>query len=96
VEEFTYTEVEDIWDALYDDDPAERERQRLIGDVWIAILKRMEEKRWTQKEAAKVLGVTQPRISDLKRNKLELFSLDSLIAMAGKAGIRFEMTYKFD
>jgi predicted XRE-type DNA-binding protein len=95
-EEFTYTEVKDIWDALYDDDPAERERQRVIGDVWSAITRRIAEKGWTQKEAAKILGVTQPRISDLKRSKLDLFSTDSLIAIAGRAGIRFEVIYKFD
>jgi predicted XRE-type DNA-binding protein len=85
-----------VWDALYDDDPPERERQRMIADVWIAILKRIEQKGWTQKEAAKIMGVTQPRISDLKRSKLDLFSTDSLIAMAGKAGIRFELKYSFD
>ena len=68
----------------------------MIGEVWSAILDRMNQMGWTQKEAAKQLGVTQPRISDLKRSKLDLFSLDSLVALAGKAGIRFEITYKTD
>ncbi|MEO7222164.1 MAG: helix-turn-helix transcriptional regulator [Devosia sp.] len=68
----------------------------MIGDVWSALRKRIEEKGWTQKEAAKILGVTQPRISDLKRSKLDKFSTDSLIAMAGKAGIRFELKYTFE
>ena len=94
--ELIIEEFEDIWEALYDDDPAERERQRMIGEVWSAILDRMNQMGWTQKEAAKQLGVTQPRISDLKRSKLDLFSLDSLVALAGKAGIRFEITYKTD
>ncbi len=62
----------------------------------MAILKRIEQKGWTQKEAAKVMGVTQPRISNLMRSKLDLFSTDSLIAMAGRAGIRFELTCKMD
>lgn len=96
MEEFSYVEVKDIWSALLDDDPPERERQRMISDVWIAILKRIEQKGWTQKEAAKIMGVTQPRISDLKRNKLDLFSIDSLVSMAGAAGIRFELSYKTD
>ncbi len=43
---------------------------------------------WTQKEAAARLGVTQPRISDLTRGKIELFSLDTLIDMAAVAGLR--------
>ena len=33
-----------------------------------------------------MLGVTQPRVSDLMRGKLELFSLDTLVEMAGRAG----------
>ena len=94
--ELVFEEFETVWEALYDDDPPERERQRIIGDLWSAILTRIEQKGWTQKEAAKIMGVTQPRISDLKRNKLDLFSIDSLVAMAGAAGIRFELTYKMD
>lgn len=94
--ELIIEEFASVWDALYDDDPSERERQRIIADVWMAILKRIEQKGWTQKEAAKVMGVTQPRISNLMRSKLDLFSTDSLIAMAGRAGIRFELTCKMD
>jgi predicted XRE-type DNA-binding protein len=94
--ELIIEEFADIWDALYDDDPAERERQRIIGDVWSALRTRVLEKGWTQKEAARILGVTQPRISDLMRSKLDLFSTDSLIAMAGRAGIKFELKYTFE
>ena len=43
---------------------------------------------WTQKEAAARLGVTQPRISDLTRGKIELFSLDTLVDMAAVAGMQ--------
>ncbi len=43
---------------------------------------------WTQKQAAARLGVTQPRISDLTRGKIELFSLDTLVDMAAVAGMR--------
>lgn len=84
-----------VWDAI-ETEPDWREKQRLMADVWIAILKRIEQKGWTQKEAAKIMGVTQPRISDLQRSKLDLFSIDSLVEMAGKAGIRFELDYTFD
>lgn len=90
------TVVKDIFDALFQDDPPERERQRLLGDLSRAIRTRIAAKGWTQKEAAKVLGVTQPRISDLVRDKLDLFSIDSLVAMAGAAGIRFDLRYKVD
>lgn len=84
-----------VWDAI-ESEPDWREKQRVMASVWIAILKRIEQKGWTQKEAAKIMGVTQPRISDLQRSKLDLFSIDSLVAMAGKAGIRFELDYTFD
>ena len=42
----------------------------------------------TQTEAAKVLVVTQARISDLKRGKISLFSLDLLVRLAARAGLR--------
>ena len=45
----------------------------------------------TQSEAAKLLGVTQPRISDLIRGKIELFGLDTLVNMIGAAGLHVEM-----
>jgi predicted XRE-type DNA-binding protein len=42
----------------------------------------------TQREAAKLFGVTQPRINDLLRGRIEKFSLDALVNMLGKAGMR--------
>jgi predicted XRE-type DNA-binding protein len=45
----------------------------------------------SQSEAAGLPGVTQPRISDLMRGKIELFGLDSLVNMIGAAGLHVEM-----
>jgi predicted XRE-type DNA-binding protein len=45
----------------------------------------------TQKQAAKKLGVTQPRISDLVRGRIDLFAIDSLVNMLALAGLRIEM-----
>ncbi|HEY7640536.1 MAG TPA: XRE family transcriptional regulator [Steroidobacteraceae bacterium] len=42
----------------------------------------------TQTEAAKVLGVTQARISDIRRGKINQFSLDLLVRLAARAGLR--------
>ena len=42
----------------------------------------------TQTEAAKMLGVTQARVSDLKRGKISQFSLDLLIRLAARAGLQ--------
>lgn len=45
----------------------------------------------TQGDAAKLFGVTQPRINDLLRGKIDKFSLDALVNMLAKAGMRVEM-----
>ncbi len=48
----------------------------------------LEKKRMTQIDAAKVLGVTQARISDLKRGKIDRFSMDLLVRLAARAGLK--------
>lgn len=48
----------------------------------------------TQKQAAERFGVTQPRISDLMRGKIDLFSVDSLITMLTHAGLKVDVRVK--
>ena len=48
----------------------------------------LEKSRMTQAEAAKVLGVTQARVSDLKRGKIDRFSMDLLVRLAARAGLK--------
>ena len=48
----------------------------------------------TQREAAKQFGVSQPRLNDLLRGKIGNFSLDALVNMLGRAGMRVEMKVK--
>ena len=45
----------------------------------------------TQNEAAARMGVTQPRVSDLMRGKLDLFGLDTLVNMLTALGLRIEL-----
>ncbi len=45
-----------------------------------------------QKDAAKLFGVSQPRISDLLRGQIDAFTIDSLVNMLGKAGMRVGVT----
>ena len=47
----------------------------------------IQERGMTQAEAAELFGVTQPRVSDLMRGKVNLFSLDTLMDMASTAGM---------
>ena len=48
----------------------------------------LEKNRMTQVEAAKVLGVTQARVSDLKRGQINRFSMDLLVRLAARAGLK--------
>jgi predicted XRE-type DNA-binding protein len=57
----------------------------------IALKETIKGKGWTQAEAAERLGVTQPRVSDLMRGKIELFGLDTLVNMATAAGLKVQM-----
>ena len=58
----------------------------LRSSLMIAITKEIKKRQINQTQAAKLFGVTQPRISDLKRGKIDLFSLESLIEMLTRAG----------
>ncbi|MDE1145729.1 MAG: XRE family transcriptional regulator [Azospirillaceae bacterium] len=79
-----------VWDAI-EDTPAEAENMRLRSRLAMALKDHIVRQGMTQTEAAKVFGVTQPRISDLIRGKIDLFALDALVNMASAAGLRIEM-----
>src|SRR2546426_2149620 len=72
----------------------EAENLRIRSDLMISLCKLIEAKGLTQARAAKQLGVSQPRISDLMRGKIELFSVDGLIEMLGHAGARVSFLVK--
>ncbi|HKI01772.1 MAG TPA: helix-turn-helix transcriptional regulator [Thermoanaerobaculia bacterium] len=66
----------------------EAENLKIRADLMIELTKLIEAQELTQAAAARLLGVTQPRISDLMRGKIDRFSVDSLIEMLGHAGAR--------
>jgi predicted XRE-type DNA-binding protein len=72
-------------------DPEEAANLRLRAMLMIEIEKHIQEKHLTQKKAAERLGVTQPRISDLMRGKIGLFSVDTLITMLTHAGLKVDV-----
>ncbi len=76
-----------VWDAI-EDTPAEAENMKLRSTLMDAIEDAIKAKGWTQAEAAKQLGVTQPRVSALMRGKISMFSLDSLINMLTALGLK--------
>lgn len=79
----TYTSV---WDAL-EDTPQAAASMKARSALMIALSSVIEQRGMTQADAAVFFGVTQPRISDLMRGKINLFSLDTLIDMAATAGM---------
>ena len=69
----------------------EAEHLRLRSLLMIELRKLIAARGLTQKEAAALFGVTQPRVSDLVRGKITLFSLDTLVDMLAHAGARVEL-----
>lgn len=66
----------------------EAEHLLIRSDLMIAVQKALGRRAVKQAEAAKLLGVTQPRVSDLLRGRIDLFSTDALIDMLARLGIR--------
>jgi predicted XRE-type DNA-binding protein len=79
-----------MWDAI-EDTPAQAENMRLRSALMMALKDHIAREGLSQSQAAKVFGVTQPRVSDLMRGKIELFGLDSLVNMLAAAGLHVEM-----
>jgi predicted XRE-type DNA-binding protein len=71
-------------DLGFGDDEAENLKIR--ADLMIELTRLIEAQELTQTAAAELLGVTQPRVSDLIRGKIDRFSVDTLIEMLGHAG----------
>lgn len=74
--------------------PEEAEHLRVRADLMIELSKLIKARGLTQAEAARLLGVSQPRVSDLVRGKIDRFSIDTLVAMLGHAGVRVRFTTK--
>ena len=79
-----------VWDAL-EDGPAEAANMRLRSELMIAIRQTVAEWEVTQAVAAKRLEVTQPRLNDLMRGRINNFSLDALTMLAARAGLGVRM-----
>jgi len=73
--------------SVFDDlgfNSAELSSLKIRAVLMRAIEEELLKRKLTQGKAAKLLSVTQPRISDLKRGKIQLFTIDALINMLGK------------
>ena len=82
-----------VWDAL-EDDPAERESLKIKSRIMLDIEQHIKNMGITQAQAAKKMGVTQPRVSDLVNGKIDRFTIDMLITMLARLGLHVEIKRK--
>jgi predicted XRE-type DNA-binding protein len=74
--------------------PAESRNLRIRSEMMTALRKFIETEELTQAEAAKLLKVSQPRISDLMCGKISRFSMDTLVNMLSDAGLEVDFRIK--
>jgi len=79
-----------VFEAL-EDDPAMAQNLKIRSELMIALRQYVEEEDLSQKEAAEVFGVYQPRISDLMRGKIDKFTIDTLVNMLARVGKTVKM-----
>jgi len=72
----------------------EAEHLLVRADLMIEIQKIIASRRLNQKAVARILRVSQPRVSDLLRGRIDLFSTDALIDLLGRLGARVRLTVK--
>lgn len=85
-----YPRFASVWDAI-EDTPEAAENMRLRSMLMTALKAHITRADMSQASAAKLFGVTQPRVSDLMRGKINLFGLDALVNMAVAAGLHVKM-----
>lgn len=79
-----------ILDAI-EDTPAQAENMKLRAVLLTALKDQISKRQLSQAQAAKLFGLTQPRISDLMRGKIDLFGLDNLVNMTVAAVLHVEL-----
>ena len=72
--------------------PVEAEHLRVRAELMLTLERLIARRRLTQARAAKLLGVSQPRVSDLVRGRFHRFSIDALVQMLARAGVKVHFT----
>ena len=81
---------DNVWDAL-EESPEEAATMTMRSSVMIAVNKKVRSWDTTQARAARRLGITQPRLNDLLHGKINKFSLDTLLTLATRAGLKVKI-----
>ena len=84
------TQFVSVWDVI-EDMPEAAENMKLRSGLMIALKAHIDRVGLSQSDAAKLFGVTQPRVSDLVRGKIHLLGVDALVNMAAAAGLHVEI-----
>ncbi len=74
--------------------PDEAEHLKVRAELMVKLQRVILARGLKQAEAAKLLGVTQPRVSDLIRGRIDLFSIDTLIDMLARLGVRAKLVLR--
>jgi predicted XRE-type DNA-binding protein len=82
-----------VWDAI-EDSREVAASLKLKAEVASAIIEEIRRRRLIQSRVAAMCGITQPRISDLMRGRLDLFSLDALIDIGEQLGLRTQLSVR--
>lgn len=83
----------DIWEMV-EPNQLEAMNLRIRSNLMNALIDKVKEWGVTQKEAAKRMGISQPRLNLLLKGRFNEFSLDALIALLGPAGLELEFNVK--
>lgn len=86
----TTKRYDSVWDA-HEDTPGAAENLKIRSALMQELTAHITSAGMTQSEAAQQFGVTQPRISDLMRGKIDLFSIDTLVNMLTAAGLHVDL-----
>ena len=71
--------------------PAEAEHLLLRSNLMLMLERLIADRKLTQVQAARLLGVSQPRVSDVVRGRVERFTIDALVEMLARAGVRLNI-----
>lgn len=88
-----YEQFDSVWDAI-EKSPVVAANLKARSSVMIAIEQIVKTWNVSQVTAARRLGLTQPRLNDLLRGRINKFSLDALMTVAAKAGLSVELKIK--
>ncbi len=84
-------EFKSVWDAL-EETPAQAENMKLRSSLMMAISEYVKKSKLTQKEVAKRMGTTQPRLNDVVKGRIEKCTVDRLVNMLATVGYKVEVS----